>query len=223
MTENFIFKAIFISLAAHTAILCMAYFGKMNAPQHKGVVENRVEISYHPMQHRPIDIHSYPIKPAQRLDLSNDERFLSDGTVPVSLVKDKPDLPFGMLFERKPEHMRNMELNHKISIMPMSSEKINNPVYAAYNQIVHDRIEERANANYDKMQAGTVFLTFVVDAQGNLEDARIVPEKTDAPEHLQEIALKSLKEASPFPPFLKGMNLTEYPFNIEIQYQVNDD
>ena len=55
-----------------------------------------------------------------------------------------------------------------------------------------------------------------------LVSAQIISEKTDASEHLQEIAMRSLKEASPFPRFLKGMNLTEYPFNIEIQYQVSD-
>lgn len=223
MTENFIFKAVFVSLAAHTAFFCWAYFSHLNPPVHKGPLEKRIEISYRPIRHRPVDIHSFPIKPAQRLDLSNNEQFLSDGTVPVSLVKDKPALPFGMLFERKPDHMRNMELNHKVAIMPISSEKINNPVYSAYYQMVHDRIEERVNANYDKIEAGVVYLTFIVDAHGNLLEAQIVPEKTDASEHLQERALKSLKEASPFPPFYKGMNLTEYPFNVEIEYQVSDN
>ena len=73
------------------------------------------------------------------------------------------------------------------------------------------------------MEKGSVYLTFLLDEHGVLKAAQIIPEKTDAPEHLQEIAMKSLREASPFPPFLKGMNLTEYSFNIEIQYQVNDD
>ena len=73
------------------------------------------------------------------------------------------------------------------------------------------------------MERGSVYLTFLLDDHGVLKAARIIPEKTDASEHLQEIALRSLRDASPFPPFLKGMNLTEYPFNIEIQYHVSDD
>ena len=72
------------------------------------------------------------------------------------------------------------------------------------------------------MERGSVYLTFLLDEHGVLEAAKIIPEKTDASEHLQEISMRSLREASPFPPFLKGMNLTEYPFNIEIQYQVSD-
>jgi hypothetical protein len=72
------------------------------------------------------------------------------------------------------------------------------------------------------MERGSVYLTFLLDQNGELKAAQIIPEKTDASPHLQEIAIRSLREASPFPAFLKGMNLSEYPFNIEIQYQVSD-
>ena len=223
MTENFLFKAVFISLAAHTAILCVTYFSRVNDPQYKAMRQNRVEISYNPVHKKTVDIREHPIRPVQKLDLSNNAKLFSDGSIPVSLVKEKPELPFGMLYERKPEHMRTMELSHKISITPIKSEKINNPVYAAYNEMVRDRIKEKVYENYDRMERGSVYLTFLLDEHGVLKAAQIIQEKTNASEHLQEIAIRSLREASPFPPFLKGMNLIEYPFNIEIQYQVSDD
>ena len=116
----------------------------MNDPHYKALHQNRVEISYKPSHRRAVDIREHPIKLAQQLDLSNNQKFLSDGTIPVSLVKERSMLPFGMLYERKPEHMRTMELSRKISIMPITSEKINNPVYAAYNEMVRERIEEKA-------------------------------------------------------------------------------
>jgi len=222
MTENFLFKAIFISLAAHTAVLCVAYFGKLHDSHFKAIRQNQIEISYKPIHKRAMDIRQRPIRPARRLDLSNNQRFFSDGTIPVSLVKERSSLPFGMFDERKPDLMRAMELSHKISIMPITSEKINNPVYAAYNEMVRDRIKEKVYENYDRMDAGSVYLTFLLDEHGVLKAAQIIPEKTTASEHLQQIAMKSLREASPFPPFLKGMNLSEYPFNIEIQYQVSE-
>ena len=128
-----------------------------------------------------------------------------------------------MLFERKPEHMSSMELSHRISITPIKSEKINNPVYAAYNDMVRDRIKQKVYQNYNKMERGRVYLTFLVGQNGELMAAKIIQEKTDASEYLQENAMNSLREASPFPAFLKGMNLSEYPFNIEIQYQVSDE
>ena len=223
MTENFIFKAIFISLAIHTTVLCVTYFSRINDPQYKAIRQNRIEVGYKPAYKKAADIREYPIRLAQRLDLSNNQRFFSDGTIPVSLVKERQALPFGMLYESKSEHMRTMEVSRRVSIMPIKSEKINNPVYAAYNEMVRDRIKEKVYENYDKMDRGTVYLTFLLDEHGILKAAQIIHEKTDASEHLQEIALKSLREASPFPPFLRGMSLTEYPFNIEIQYQVSDD
>jgi hypothetical protein len=222
MTENFIFKALFISLAAHTAVLCVSYWSKINDPHYQAIRQNQIEVSYKPV-HQAADIREHPIRPAQRLDFTDNQKMFSDGTIPVSLVKDKPVLPFGMLFESKPEQMRTMELSRRVSINPIKSEKINNPVYAAYNEMVRDRIKEKVYENYDKMESGTVYLTFLLDDRGVLRDAKIIPEKTDASEHLQEIAIRSLRQASPFPAFLRGMNLSEYPFNIEIQYQVSDD
>lgn len=223
MTENFIFKALFISLAAHTAVLWVTYWSKINDPHYKSIRQNQIEVSYMPAHQKAPDIREYPIRPAQHLDFSNNQKLFSDGTIPVSLVKERPVLPFGMFYERKPEHMRTMELSRRVSITPIKSEKINNPVYAAYNEMVRDRIKEKVYENYDKMERGTVYLTFLLDEHGVLKAAKIIPEKTDASEHLQEIAMRSLRDASPFPPFLKGMNLSEYPFNIEIQYQVSDD
>ncbi len=52
MTENFLFKAVFISLAAHTAILCAAYLSRINDPHYKAIRQNRVEISYKPVHKR---------------------------------------------------------------------------------------------------------------------------------------------------------------------------
>ena len=223
MTENFFFKALFISLAAHTAILGVTYFSRMNDAQYKAAAQNRIEISYKPVHKKAADIREYPIRPAQDLDLSPHQNFLSDGTIPASLARERPALPFGMFYERKPERMRTMEVSRRVFIAPIKSKKINNPVYAAYNEMVRDRIKEKVYENYDRIERGSVYLTFLLDEHGVLKVAKIISEKTDASGHLQEISIRSLREAGPFPPFLKGMNLTEYPFNIEVQYQVSDD
>ncbi len=221
MTDHFLYKALMISLAAHTALLCITYLYRINDPRTKALRQNHVEISYRPLHKSASDIHEYPVKMAQQLDFKNAPKLYSDGAIPVSLVKDRGALPFGMLYDRRPER-RMMESSFKVTTAQIRSQKINNPVYTAYNDMVRELIKEKVYQNYDKMERGSVYLTFLVDSHGMLEAAKIIPEKTDASEHLQEIAMKSLREASPFPPFLKGMSLTEYPFNIEIQYQVSE-
>jgi hypothetical protein len=222
MTENFLFKAIFISLAAHTAVLCVAYLSRINDPHYRAIRQHQIEISYRPIYKKASNIREYPIRLQRHLDLSENPKFFSHGTIPVDLVKENSMLPFRLFYERKPKDMRTMELSRKIFIKPITSEKINNPVYAAYNEMVRERIKGKVYANYDKIEAGSVYLTFLLDENGVLKDAQIIPEKTNASDHLQEISLRSLREASPFPPFLKGMHLAEYPFNIEIQYEVSN-
>jgi hypothetical protein len=223
MSENFFWGALLLSLTIHTSVLWGTYLFKANDLHAKAMLPNHVEISYKPFHHRAVDIREYPIKPAQQLDLSNNSKvFSNDGTIPISLVKEKQMLPFGMLYERRPERRTTMQLSRRISIAPIASEKINNPAYAAYSEMVRSRIKEKVYQNYDKMEKGSVYLTFILDNRGGLLVSKIIQEKTDAPGHLQEISLRSLKEANPFPNFLKGMTLPEYTFNIEIQYQVSD-
>jgi len=67
--------------------------------------------------------------------------------------------------------------------------------------MVRERIKQKVYENYGQDGEGFCVFDIFVDDHGVLEDARIIPEKTDASGHLQEIAIKSLREASPFPPF----------------------
>ncbi len=224
MSENFFWGALLISLTIHTTVLWSTYLWRTNVFHYKNTHAAQVEISYKPFYHRAVDIHEYPIRPSGLLDLSNSSRlFSTDGAIPVNLVKERRMLPFGMTYESKPGDPHIMQLDHRVSITPIESEKINNPVYAAYSEMVRSRIKEKVYQNYDRMERGVVYLTFMLDDRGELQVVKINPEKTDASGHLQSISLRSIQEANPFPHFLKGMTLPEYTFNIEIQYQVSND
>ena len=221
MSENFIWKALFISLTIHTVVMCVSFW-KIQDPRQKINRQKRVEISYKPRQKKQADIQERPIKPTQQLDLQKDNLMPQSGGVPINLVKEKQMLPANMMYERKPERSRSLQGTRRVSITPIKSEKINNPAYAAYNEMVRSRIEAKVYQNYDKIETGTVYLTFMVDSKGTLMAAQVIQEKTNASDHLQEISLNSLKQASPFPGFLNGMTLPEYTFNIEVQYQVHE-
>ena len=109
MSENFFWGALLLSLTIHTSVLWGTYFWKTNNPHDKAMLPNHVEISYKPLHHRAVDIREYPIRPAQQLDLGNNSRiFSTDGTIPISLVKEKQMLPLGMLYERKSERHTTM-------------------------------------------------------------------------------------------------------------------
>ena len=124
------------------------------------------------------------------------------------------------MYERKPAQMRSEQVNH-ITVRPMKSEKMNSPIYTSYQDRIRESIKERVYANYSRLDRGNVYLTFIIASDGSLKDYMIIDEKTKASQNLRYISTKSLKEAH-FPPFLKGMTLPEYTFNIEIEYQVSD-
>jgi len=191
---------------------------------HKTARSKGVEIAYRPAA-RPLvpDLKQRPIKPSQQMDLKNSSVIPSQGTVPVKLAKPDQGLPKNFTMdERRPRIIRSMQASYRVSMTRIKSEKINNPAYAAYNEMIRSRIEEKVYANFSKMEGGTVYLTFVLACDGTLKAAQIIEAKTRATKNLQDISMKSLKQVR-FLPFSKGMTLPEYTFNIEIQYQINDE
>ncbi len=189
-----------------------------------GVRSKGVEIAYRPAPRpRVPDLKQRPIKPSQQMDLKNSSVIPVQGMVPVKLAKPDQGLPKNFTVdERRPRIIRSMQASYRVSMTRIKSEKINNPAYASYNELVRRRIEEKVYANFSKMESGTVYLTFVLVSDGTLKAAQIIEAKSRATGNLQDISMKSLKQAQ-FPAFLKGMTLPEYTFNIEIQYQLNDE
>ena len=225
MIENFLPRAFFISLTVHTLLVCGGYFLKY-PDLHKTVRPKGVEITYRPPPQagpRVPDLKQRSVKPSQQMDLKNSSVIPVQGTVPVKLTKPDQGLPRNFTMDgRRPRIIRSIQASYRVSMTHIKSEKINNPAYAAYNEMVRSRIEEKVYANFSKMEGGTVYLTFVLASDGTLKASQIIEAKSRATKNLQDISMKSLKQAQ-FPPFLKGMTLPEYTFNIEIQYQINDE
>ena len=217
ISSDFLFKAFFISLTIHTILVCGSYWIKL--PAMKKAMEKRVEISYRPPNPKKLDIRQHMIKPAQKLDLQN-SLLSSNDTIGVKLSKNEQELKGLTMYERKPVQLSSGQVSH-VTVTPMTSQKMNNPIYTSYQDRIRESIKERVYANYSRLDRGNVYLTFIIASDGSLKDYQIIDERTKASQNLRYISTKSLKEAH-FPPFLKGMTLPEYTFNIEIEYQVSD-
>ncbi len=189
-------------------------------PELKRARDKSVEISYRPPNPQKLDITQHTIKPAQKLDLQN-SLLASNDTIGVKMNKDGQGLKNLAMYERKPTQMRSVQASH-VTVTPITSEKINNPIYTSYQDRIRESIKERVYANYSRLDRGKVYLTFIITSDGSLKDYLVIDEKTKASQNLRYISTKSLKEAR-FPPFLKGMTLPEYTFNIEIEYQVSEE
>ncbi len=221
MFDDFLPKAVFISVALHTAAVCGSYLLHMPVEVKKHKVKG-VEITVKPEQRKRVDLKDRPVKPAQQLDLKNTVAAPKDNAVGVKLNHPGTLPKSFMMVDRKRERIASSPKEQKISVTPIKSEKINNPAYAAYNEMVRSRIENKVYENYQQTpEGGGVYLTFVISSDGSLKASQVIDDRSHASQHLKDISHKSIKECV-FPPFLKGMTLPEYTFNIEIQFQVKD-
>ncbi|MDO8662736.1 MAG: TonB family protein [Candidatus Omnitrophota bacterium] len=104
----------------------------------------------------------------------------------------------------------------KIILPQVDMRKIDNHSYIIYYQDVYEKIRRSAYQNYSGSQTGEVCVTFTISSAGYLTDVRLVEERSKASNSLKDIALASVKNASPFPNFPKEVDYSQLSFNIII-------
>jgi TonB family protein len=114
-------------------------------------------------------------------------------------------------------------IKKKITLPPvgqLDADKINNPSYISYYQVVREKIRRSAYQNYSRSDMGEVFLSFIISNDGYLRGVRLVEEKSSPSSYLRETALGSIKQASPFPAFPKVLDYPQLSFNVVISFEV---
>ncbi|MBU3910971.1 MAG: TonB family protein [Candidatus Omnitrophica bacterium] len=97
--------------------------------------------------------------------------------------------------------------------------------YISYYKAVREKIRQHADRNYPirkRVGRGEIFISFVVASSGELLRVKIIDEKSVDDRTLRGIAMNSIREASPFPPFPKGMRQYQITFNIVISFELNN-
>jgi TonB family protein len=111
-------------------------------------------------------------------------------------------------------------IKKRIALTPLETDKISNASYISYYQIVREKIKRCAYQNYTSQDTGEIYLSFVISADGNLAKAKVIEEKSSPSSYLQEIALKSIKDASVFPAFPSDLDYPELSFNVIISFEI---
>jgi TonB family protein len=111
-------------------------------------------------------------------------------------------------------------IKKKITLPPVDMQKIDNPSYISYYQIVREKIRRSAYQNYSRSDTGEVYITFVVLSDGTLKNARLVEDRSSVNSYLRSIALSSVKGADPFPDFPKELDYPELSFNVVISFEI---
>ncbi len=108
----------------------------------------------------------------------------------------------------------------KITLPPIDLDKIDNPSYISYYQIVREKIRRAAYQNYTRAEVGEVYLSFLIFSDGSLKAVQLREEKSSPSTYLKEISLRSIKEASPFPNFPKELGYSQLSFNVVISFEI---
>ncbi len=111
-------------------------------------------------------------------------------------------------------------IKKKITLPAVDMSKIQNASYISYYQMVREKIRRAAYQNYSRIDTGEVFLSFIISNDGYVRDTNLVEEKSSTNFYLREIALRSIKEASPFPNFPKELDYPQLSFNVVISFEV---
>lgn len=122
----------------------------------------------------------------------------------------------------KPEFVNPdiIAIKKKITLSPIDTEKMDNPNYISYYQIVREKIRRSAYHNYSHTETGEAYLTFIVAKNGTLVESQLIPEKSSDNPYLSEIGLRSVKDASPFPPFPEELDYPQLSFNVIISFEI---
>lgn len=115
-----------------------------------------------------------------------------------------------------------MIIKKKITLPPIEMAKIDNPSYISYYQIVREKIRRSAYQNYNRNETGEVYVSFIISNDGYIKGVRLVEEKTTANNYLRNIALRSVKDASPFPNFPRELDYPQLSFNIIISFEIEN-
>ncbi len=110
-------------------------------------------------------------------------------------------------------------IKKKITLPAVDMDKINNPSYISYYQIVREKIRRAAYQNYARDETGEVYLSFIISSDGYLKEVRLVQERSSSSQYLKEIALSSVRNAAPFTSFPKELDYDQLSFNVIVSFE----
>jgi len=124
------------------------------------------------------------------------------------------------IIRKEPISIDKISFEKKITLPEIPHSDISNPAYLSYYKRVREKIRFYAYKNYTQAEEGEVYLSFSISSDGSLKRLGLKEEKSSKSQYLKRIALKSIRDASPFPSFPKELDFSELSFNIIISFEI---
>ena len=227
MFSNRLFQvALFISIVTHSAVFFQAT-GLSIIPVQKS--ERKMEVRYSkilPEVRQPLKAQS---KGREGFLQIPSKVTLNRSFPPPFADKDKIFKDKIMLANQNRDFLKPsfskpdiIAVKKKITLPPIDIEKMNNPSYISYYQILREKIKRAAYQNCTREEVGQVYISFSISNFGILKEARLVEEKSSPNPYLRETALRSIKDASPFPNFPRELDYSSLTFNVLISFEADN-
>ena len=98
--------------------------------------------------------------------------------------------------------------------------KLQDPVFATYYQAIREKIRKAAKRRYEgKRDSGDVSLGFTLFSNGRLKEASVFRKTSQATSNLGVLAVQSLVDASPFPPFPGRFEREQLSFLVVLTFE----
>lgn len=102
-------------------------------------------------------------------------------------------------------------------IIQTAGKKISKNIESEYYKLIADKVKALALFNYAREEKGNIGISFTLDSDGRVKgEPRITASNNP---NLDNTAIESIKNASPFPPFPKEMAKVEETFHITLEYR----
>jgi len=217
--------AFIVSLAVHGLIISGYPGFKLSEQRDK---DKKTELRY---VKQPMDTKSIPKKEISKQDILINK-------LPARItMKDNPAIGLGdkqnilkrnrQIISPNPEFSKpdfvkpdSIVIKKKVTLPQVDLDKVNNPSYISYYQIVREKIRRSAYQNYTRTETGQVYLGFVISRDGLLKAVRLIEEKSSPNIYLRETAIRSVHDASPFPDFPKELDYPQLSFNVAISFEI---
>ncbi len=221
MTDKVFQITLLISFLAHSAVL----FASSGLPFHSlPRREAPVEITY--VRNKAPEYKKASL-PAKEDILKMTSRLAVKNMPPPFISKEEIMQNSASMLSRKTDFVKPTvpkpdvtAVKKKINLPPVDLNKIDNPSYLSYYQIVREKIRRSAYQSYIKTETGEVYLTFLIARNGSLMDVRLNAERSSRSAYLKEVAARSVRTASPFPLFPKELDYPQLSFNVIISFEI---
>jgi len=140
----------------------------------------------------------------------------------VQPEKPAPKQPVKTEQRKAPEVKVAKAVKEKVTVLApeFQAELVDDSAYMNYFQSLREEIRTIARRHCPgHFRNSEVFVAFTVTSNGRLKDARVIEERSTAVTRLRNIAIRAVREASPFPVFPDEIESAELDFQLAISFQ----